>query len=143
VDSGWRTAQTVRALGEQARALAEALKTADPESLGLTLTEASDVTRTSFIADTPPAFLETVFDMQPGDIRVIEGATAAYLVRLDSIAPPDPDDADLAAQADQLAEATAQSLGADILQAYSSAVVKRAGISINQAAVNAVHTQFP
>jgi len=84
-----------------------------------------------------------VFEMAQGEIRVVEGDTAAYLIRLDSIAPPDTEDEEMATRRERLAAATAQSLGADILQAYSSAIEAQAGISLNQAAINAVHTQFP
>lgn len=144
VISGWRAAETARVLAEQANALADDLGSgADAADLGLAMTEETDITRESFVADTPPSFLEAVFEMTQGEIRVVEGDTAAYLIRLDGIAPPDAEDQELAQRRERLAAATAQSLGADILQAYSGAIEAQAGISLNQAAINAVHTQFP
>ena len=144
VISGWRAAETASALAAQANALASQLKGGgDAAALGLTLTDEADITRESFIADTPPSFLEAVFEMAEGELRVVEGDTAAYLIRLDSIAPPDAEDEEMTVRRERLAAATAQSLGADILQAYSGAIEAQAGISLNQAAINAVHTQFP
>jgi len=142
-ESGWRAAETAKALSGQANALADQLSAGTAaEDLGLTLQDLTNITRESFVPDTPADFLVTVFDMAPGDVRVISGDTAAYLVRLDAVAPPAEDD-DNTARLEGLAQATAQSIGADILQAYSRAVESQAGISLNQTAINAVHTQFP
>ena len=144
VADSWRAAQTAQALADQASLLADALKSGeDPATLNLALTAETDITRERTIGGTPPEFLEAVFQMTEGEVRVITGDAAAYLVRLDSIAPPDPENEDTASTRERLSELTAQTLGADILQAYSNAVQAKAGISLNQAAINAVHTQFP
>ena len=142
--SGWIAAETAAALAEQAGTLAGQLKSGtDAADLGITLTQETGLTRESFIPDTPLEFQEAVFAMSKGEIRVVQGDTAAYLVRLDAIAPPDAADEDLAARRSQLEQATQQSMGTDLLQAYSRAIEAQAGISLNQAAINAVHTQFP
>lgn len=142
-ESGWRAARTVEALAGQARAVIEQLQGgADPETLGITLSEEAEVTRTGFVPETPPGFLDQVFEMEEGEFRIIDGPSAAYIVRLDKILPPDTEDATVAAQMDRFTESIAQSIGADILRAYSQAVQNRAGISLNQAAVNAVHANF-
>ena len=141
-ESGWRAQETAAALASQAATLADQLG-AGTDDFPLELQTESDVTREGFIAGTPPNFLESVFELEAGDVTVIEGDTAAYLVRLDAINPPDETDTDLAARRDQLAEATAQAIGTDLLQAYANAIQAQAGVSINQAAINAVHVQFP
>jgi peptidyl-prolyl cis-trans isomerase D len=143
-ETGWRSAQITSSLVAQAEALAAQLRDgADVEMLDITLEAAENITRESFIANTPADFLETVFAMESGDIRVLEGDTQAYLVRLDEILAPDPDNADLTLALDRLSTTTAQSIGSDILAAYTAAVEAKAGISINQVAINAVHAQFP
>ena len=141
-ESGWRAQETATALAAQAAALADQLGAGD-EGFPLELQSETDITREGFIANTPPDFLDSVFEMNLSDVKVIEADTAAYLVRLDAINPPDETDTDLAARRDQLAEATAQAIGTDLLQAYANAIQAQAGISINQAAINAVHVQFP
>ncbi len=144
VEGGWRAQTTARALAEQARALADEVRAgAAPEELGLTLKSETEITRESFVPDTPEDFIEQVFTMTAGEVRVIEGPTAAYLVRLNAINPPDPDDADIAARKAAFEDSTAQGIGADILQAYTQAIEAQAGISLNQAAINAVHANFP
>jgi len=143
-ESGWRAAETARRLAGQAQALADQLAAGvDPEDLGLTMQVETGITRDAFIPETPPTFTKSVFDMAEGDIQVIAGETAAYLVRLNRVAPPDTQDEENAARRDRIAEGVAQSLGNDILRAYSAAIENQAGISLNQAAINAVHAQFP
>ncbi|MDJ0627201.1 MAG: SurA N-terminal domain-containing protein [Rhodobacter sp.] len=141
-ESGWRAVRTVAALADQARAQLPQLE-GGAETSDLTLQEETGVTRTGFVPGTPPDFLTAVFDMELGEARVVEGGNAAYLVRLDAIAPPDTADTDVTAQRDGYATSIAQSIGADILRAYSDAIQAQAGISLNQAAINAVHSQFP
>ena len=90
----------------------------------------------------PSGFVDTVFAMELGEYRVLDGTTAAYLVRLDAITPPDLEDPDLVAIADQIRTQIAASVGDDILNAYAAALQSNAGININQAALNAVHSQL-
>ncbi len=140
----WRRQTVAQALAEQARELAGQLREgADAETLGLEMNSETGLTREGFVPDTPPDFIEQVFSMQDGEIKVIEGPTAAYLVRLTGITPPDLDDAELSARRAEFEESTAQAIGADLLDAFTNAVENRAGISLNQAAINAVHANFP
>ncbi len=144
VESGWRAETTAKALAAQAEALAERLHGGETtEDLGLTLQAETGITRERYVPDTPAEFLETVFGMETGAVTVVRGETAAYLVRLDAIAPPDAGDVDNTVLRDRLAGAAGQSLGNDILEAFTQAMVQQAGININQAALNAVHAQFP
>ncbi len=140
----WRAAETARLLAETTQALAERMRNGeDAAALGLDLQMESDITRERFIPDTPADFLTTVFEMEPGELRVVEAPTAAYLIKLHTIAEPDTDDPDYAANRQTLLSSLAQGVGADLLAAYSNAVTLEAGIEINQPAINAVHAQFP
>ncbi|MAQ84928.1 MAG: peptidylprolyl isomerase [Maritimibacter sp.] len=199
VEAEWRRVNTVAALAEQARALAEAgMETASDdtpaeepvtdaseeepateedtatetegdatatdtpdaeaetdeavteldfpiieEPAGIQYVTETGIGRDGFIPDTPTDFVAAIFEMEPGDMQVIEGANAAYLVRLDAINEPDLSDPAYADAAAQLRDQLASSLGQDILGAYAATVQSEAGISLNQTAINAVHAQFP
>lgn len=143
VEEGWIADETAKALAAKAEDLAAKISAGtDPATLDLTMMKETDITRESFIPDVPSDFVETVFSMEKDAVQVVPGETAAYIVRLDAISPPDLDDPDLAKRAEAFAETTAQGLGADLLAAYSAAVEAEAGIELNQAAINAVHANF-
>ncbi|MDF0599485.1 SurA N-terminal domain-containing protein [Psychromarinibacter sp. C21-152] len=150
VEAAWRSERTVEALAERAETLADEMPAAgeaapEPEDEDSPVTFRTDtgVGRSGFVPDVPDGFLDTVFEMETGDTRVIRGDTNAYIVRLDAVTPPDLSDPELAARAEQMQQQLAQRMGQDILDAYASAVQQAAGITINQAALNAVHAQFP
>ena len=141
---GWRAAETVKVLTERASALGEELLAGtDAVDLGLTLNTETGLSREGNVADTPQGFLDTVFGMDVGEVQIFKGPSTVYVIRLNKISPPDRDDADIAARVAAFEESAAQSIGADVLQAYSKAIEARAGISLNQSAINAVHAQFP
>jgi len=144
VRADWIAAETLAALGRQASALAGRVATgADLAEQGLPLESETALTRESFLPGAPENFVPEIFEMEPGDIRVIEGAAQAFVVRLDGVQPPDLDDPDLAARRETLIRATRQGLGQDALQAFVAAIETEAGITLDQAAINAVHAQFP
>ncbi|WP_425049976.1 SurA N-terminal domain-containing protein [Psychromarinibacter sp. S121] len=113
------------------------------EPAGIDYVTETGIGRDGFIPDTPTDFIVTIFGMEPGETQVIEGTNAAYLVRLDAINEPDLTDPAYADEATQLRDQLAAALGQDILGAYAATVQSEAGISLNQAAINAVHAQFP
>ncbi|MEM1387919.1 MAG: SurA N-terminal domain-containing protein [Pseudomonadota bacterium] len=96
--------------------------------------------RTDTLPDTPTGFVETIYEMEAGDVRIVEGATAAYIVRLDAVTAPDLSEGDGAEDLETLQTQLSASVGLDILQAFATAVQNDAGITINEAARNAVHT---
>jgi peptidyl-prolyl cis-trans isomerase D len=113
-----------------------------PAAPALTWNDRDDVTRTGFVPDTPDTFVPQVFEMDEGEARVIQGVTSVYVVRLDAVTAPDLADDALATQAEQMRAQLAQAVGADILEAYATALEAEAGITLNQPALNAVHAQF-
>ncbi len=112
------------------------------ETLELTPTAANTLTRTTFVEGTPPAFLEAVFEMNVGEVRVIDNESGALIVRLDGTAPPDPANPQVAAQLEQAGAQAAQGIAQDIFEAFNAAVQTRTDVSINQAAVDAVNAQL-
>jgi peptidyl-prolyl cis-trans isomerase D len=143
VTQGWRAQAIVAALREQAEPAIAALRAGGSfAAQGLTATELDGITRRDYRADAPADFIETVFSMTQGEVRVIEGAGRIHILRLDSIAPPAEDDPDLARIAESLRGQIESDLGQDMFQLLANDIRDRAGVTIDQAAINAVHANF-
>ncbi len=137
VIEGWEAAATEEALAEQAEALLA--EDADLAALGYQLLEVDPVPRDGFVEGVPPAVLTAVFEMEPGERRMVAADGAVHLVQLDRIEGAGAESAGLrGAIASDLAQAMAQ----DVFQLFAGAVQREAGISLNEAAINAVHAQF-
>jgi peptidyl-prolyl cis-trans isomerase D len=143
--SGWRADATVAALRAQLDPqLAELRAGASFADLGLTATEVTDMTRRDYRPEAPAEFIDTVFAMTAGEVRVIEGEGRLFVLRLDSIAPPLPadEDEDLARLRSALQDQVAADLGQDLFQVLANDIRARAGVELDQAALNAVHANF-
>lgn len=128
---------------EQAEALqAQIADGASFADVGLEAREEAPLTRTAFGAGVPPLVLERVFTLQPGESAALTAGNAAIVVRLDEIQPADPE----AEQAQQLTrifgDQAAQDVAQDLFRALATDIQNRAGVSIDQAALNAVHANF-
>ncbi len=143
VVAGWQLEATQTALREQLNAQAEQLNSGiDFAELGMTAQTATELTRRGFQPDMPPTLIETVFGMQIGGIELIEGGGRVFVLRLDDILPPDNSDAEMAQLRVVVQNQAAQSLAEDLYQLLADDIRKRAGIELNQQALNAVHTNF-
>lgn len=141
--AGWRADATVTALTAQVTPQLDALRAGGAfADLGLTATEVTEITRRDYQPDAPPDFIETVFAMDQGEVRVIEGAGRIHVLRLDAILPPAEEDADLARLKTALQDQVAADLGQDMFQLLTEAIRQRAGVTLDQAALNAVHANF-
>ncbi len=144
VAAGWERAEVTKRLMELANSLVPSVKQGTQmAALGLTATVEEGQTRDAFIEGTPRDLVSQVFDMKEGEVRVLQGDEAAFIVRLDKIVPADLGDAETAAVRTAIEKQTAQLLSQDIFDSYAAAIQSTAGITINQTAINAVHTQFP
>lgn len=110
--------------------------------LGLDAIVEENLLRSDFVPQTPPAFLQEVFEMEVGEARVVASDAAALLVQLDAVAPP-AEDGDVAALRTQLARQATQQLASDIFEVYASEITRSADPQINQQALQAVHVNFP
>jgi peptidyl-prolyl cis-trans isomerase D len=141
--AGWRRQATVAALTEKAETLMPELRSgSDFADLGLDTQAAQGLTRQGFQPDTPPAFIETLFDMEQGGIALLEGDARVFLLRLDAVRPPASDNADLARLHDALRDQSASSMAQDFYQMLAIDIRTRAEIEIDQQAINAVHGTF-
>lgn len=146
--AGWRQAETARLLRARAETVvADFATTGDLAALGLSVTTETGLTRDRFIPGTAPGFLEQVFQMEPGDLAVIEGPVelrgpTVLIVRMDAILPPDETDPGVIALRTRLAESARSGLAQDLFQAYVTQLQGDAGVLLDQAAINAVHATF-
>ncbi len=148
VIAGWERAKAEEQLRAQALAAAEAIRNgAEMAGLDLPLRSERKLARNAYLDDAPPSFVEGVFQMQPGDVRVFEADGGATLVRLDSIDPPDPDTPEAKAMKAGFARQIELNYAQDLLGMYSARLEARLRaqdeITINSQAVNAVHAQLP
>jgi len=143
VRQGWREEATAEALVEQvAPQVAELRDGASFDDLGLEANEITDMTRRDYRADAPPEFIEQVFAMEEGEVQVIEGVGRIFLLRLDAIAPPAEDDEDMTRLRRALRDQVAGDFGQDIFQLLAEDIRARAGVELDQSALNAVHANF-
>ncbi len=80
--------------------------------------------------------------MTRGEVRVIEADGRVILVRLDSVAAPDRDDPDTADLAEAIEDQLSGGIAQDLFEVYLREIRNRAGVALDQAAINAVHAQF-
>ena len=134
---------THQAVIDATKALAANLdETADLAALGLEPVTDSQLTRRSFVAETPFEYVRTIFEMEPGEIRVMDNGREAILVRLEEISPPDADDPALAAERISIAEQVTAGIVQDLFDAYVGVIQTGTEVKINQSAVNAVNANF-
>ncbi|MXY34764.1 MAG: peptidylprolyl isomerase, partial [Boseongicola sp. SB0664_bin_43] len=135
--------RTEEALVAKAEALAQELRAGrEMAALDLDLETDRDLPRNGFVDGAPPGFAEALFDMERDEIRVLSFDGEVWLLRLDTIAKPDLGSPDTAAERDTFADWIAAGLSGAVLQAYTQALVERAGVEVDQAALNAVHSQL-
>lgn len=144
VETLWQIDATRAALVSQAEGYVPQLREGVQFSaLGLDALAETGLTRDRFVPDAPPALLSRAFEMTPGEVGLVEGADDVYLVRLTAIEGPVGSDPDMITIRDALDQQYSTGVAADILDLFAQARAARAGIDLNQAAINAVHAQIP
>ncbi len=143
VEAGWTNEAYTALLVEKVTPLAENLRTGQSfEEVGLPVTGTQDVTRRGFVDGAPADFLDQVFAMTEGEVSVIEGPGRVFILKLGSILPPDSEDEELQATISQLRNEAAGTVARDYLQLLATDIRSRAGIELDDAAINAVHLNF-
>ena len=112
------------------------------EKLGLVTTHLDDFARNGFLQGSDPAVATTVFKMTAGTHQVIDTNGKIYLVTLDALTPADLNSAEVKAQRDQIRQSLSQSIGRDVYDLYSKAVLAGMDVNLDQAAINAVNAQL-
>ncbi len=98
--------------------------------------------RNGFIEAAPADLMAQVFEMEPGEVRVLPGSEDVAIVRLDAVNAAGETDQSKALLA-QLGEQLNQQLAQDLFNIFASDVVRRTAPQIDQRAINAVHVNFP
>ena len=143
LDAAWRAAAEKTAVLSRAEEIAATITPeTDLATLGLTPTPSANLTRGSFVADTPADFMTTVFQMQPGETRALPTDTGAIIVRLNAVTPADLTSERMTAQAADITQQASAGIAQDIYAAYAEAVRARTDVVIDQSAVNAVNAQL-
>ena len=143
VQGNWEAEQTETRLMTQAEALVAALNagTAFAE-LGVDAVIEEDIGRSTFLPGTPPDFSAEIFGMEPNEIRILSGFGRVHIVRLDTINPAS-DDPESATVKDQLAAEVSGTLALELFGVYNADTTIRAGIRLDQQAIDAVNVNFP
>ncbi|MEL6619979.1 MAG: peptidyl-prolyl cis-trans isomerase [Pseudomonadota bacterium] len=143
VRANWEAEQTEARLTEQADAILPALRDGQSfASQNLDSVIEEDLDRAAFVEGTPPAFMTEIFEMAPGDVRMISSFGSILIVRLDAINPAT-EDPDALRETEALSAEMGQLLGAELFNLFGQDVVLRSNPQINQQALDAVHTQMP
>ena len=121
--------------------LAAAQAGASLETLGITDNVAS-ATRTAKLTAVPADVLTSAFALKPGEIAKVDAKGIVALVRLDGIKPAELASDAAKADMDQLASEAGQSVAQDAYELFSTAMTTQGGLTIDQAAINAVQARM-
>ncbi|MEL6915061.1 MAG: peptidyl-prolyl cis-trans isomerase [Pseudomonadota bacterium] len=142
VRTAWAQSATVTRLARLAETLSPQIAAGtDMAGLGLTAS-IEDVSRGSFVPGAPGTFIDAVFGMEPGDVRVIEGTGTVALVRLIEVSPPDRADPDVARLANALAAQYSQSYAQDLYATFAQGILDQTSVSLDQGQINGIHAQI-
>ncbi|SIO24441.1 peptidyl-prolyl cis-trans isomerase D [Rhodovulum sp. ES.010] len=141
VAEDWRATQTRARLTERAEALQDLLKEGVAmDGLGLPVEHEEALSRGGL---TPAPLSEALFALEDaGRTAVVAVGESAWLIRLDAILPPDETEPGAAFLRESLAAQAGQGIAQDLYLYFAEALVNSAGLSLEQAALNAVHAQF-
>lgn len=144
VRAAWTEAETGRRLADEARSLAALIGDGgtgeDAPQIGLE--PVTGLARDGTVEGAPPALVDRAFEMQPGEVAVIEEPGAAILLRLDAIHSADASTAEARALKENFARQASDQLAQDVLTAFTVAQQFRSGIQLDQAAIAAVNAQL-
>ena len=83
-----------------------------------------------------------LFEAELGDVIISAGDGQVYVAQLKEILPPDETDQSTAMLRQLWSQQSVQSLSQDLFSLFSQALLDEAGLTLNQTAIDAVHTQF-
>lgn len=102
------------------------------------------LTRDATVQGTPGELVGAVFELaESGDAAVVTDESGVFLIQLKTVLPPDPDAPLVERLRDSLEADIRFGVANDLLALFTDEVRSEAGIEIDQAAINAVHAQFP
>ena len=142
VTEATRAEALARALAAKAAAAKTAVEaSATLESQGI-VTAVAPTDRQATLDVGPAVVLETAFQMQPGEIRVIEAGSFVALLRLDSITAAEVTSEEGQEMQDAIRQNLDRSIAEDMAALFTATVGQQAGIALDQAVIDAVNTQL-
>ena len=143
VEQTWRNDELMQALRAQANEKISKINANNSlASLDLGHTTFENLTRDQAIDGAPPAVLAQAFELEVKSTSAIDGDLSVYLVQVLDIQEADTTTEQAESLQTQIASQLTSSLSQDLIQSYLSGIQKRAEISLNQQAINAVHANF-
>ena len=144
VAEAWMADQTAQRLAAMGVEFQEQVKAGTRmASLNLAATAETDLSRTDFIEGAPIGMLAEIFDLEENGVTFVQGVNGvSALVELTNISAPDTTTPQATAVLGQLNAAASEGLAGDVFQLFGTAVQNEYGLSLDQAAVNAVLSQF-
>jgi peptidyl-prolyl cis-trans isomerase D len=143
VAEDWRKEALAKALAARAAEIKAALEGgAAIGSFGI-VDVTPETARNGFVADAPETLLADVFKLAEGAVQVVEAEGFTAVVQLDRILPAATTGEEAQAMQEALAAQAQQAIASDAFAAFTAALTAEAGITLDQAAINAVHASLP
>ena len=141
--AGWTAAETVTRIRALAAEMVTKLEGGEtPQALGLDPASETGLNRDDRVAGAPDALTETAFGLEPGSWTVVEAEDGAVVMRVDAVNAADQTGEEAVTIKARFAGETAQALSQDLQDAFGAALETQAGITLDQAMINAVNAQF-
>lgn len=138
---GWNAEQRQNAITTEANGIIARAQSSGDFDEGLNVTTETGQTRTAYIDNTPADMMNQLFEMEPGELRIVSDEASTVVLRLAEILPADESD-DLTALADALQTQLNQSLSQALFEAFVQDAQMRARPQVDQQALNAVMANF-
>lgn len=143
VSAAWLDARLAELLRVHAEDILNGLKSGKSfTELGFEPNVEEETGRLGYVPDAPPGMVETVFGLKAGEAAIIGQGLEVGLVRLDSVNRVDLDGEAATALRDALALQFAASTGNDVFRLYSEFLQRDAGIKIDHATIESIHSQL-
>ncbi|MGY6533953.1 MAG: peptidyl-prolyl cis-trans isomerase [Pararhodobacter sp.] len=112
------------------------------EDQGLAAESFENITRTDRVPGVPAALLEQLFDSAPGTPVLLARDGQLLIAIVTDRQPADPEDAQTGRLVSVIDQQIGSAMAEDVFAYFARALEREAGISLNQAAIDAVHASF-
>lgn len=100
------------------------------------------IARDGFVENVPDTLVPTVFELEEGAARLVEGPGFTGVVQVTEVTPAPTEGEAATALKGSISAQVDQALAQDALQLFTNALTAEAGIRLDDAAIAAVHAQF-
>lgn len=142
VAADWTKAATDKALMARAQDVVRGVEGGKALDFYGNLDEQEPIERSGYIEGAPAGLLDKVFAMKKGGVAAVGGDKFVWVVQVTSVLAPDATDPDTQKLRAQLTARGSQGLSNDAFVLFATGLEDKAGIKLNQAAINAVNAQF-